>query len=105
MTYHIEAIKNHIIFKFVEDVTQSRFVNSSEAGFIISSLDGNQTLYPRWGEVISAGPEATEVKAGDFILIEPCKWTLGYYVEKTDRIWKTDEDCIIATSDEPGSTY
>jgi len=105
MTYLIEAINNNIIFTFVEDVTQTRFVNSSEAGFIISSLDGNQTLYPRWGKVISAGPDVTEIKDGDYILIEPGKWTTAYYVDKVTRIWKTDADCVIAVSDEPGSTY
>jgi len=105
MTYKIESIRNHIIFTFIEDVTQTRFVNSAESGLIISSLDGNQTLYPRWGKVISVGPDTAEIKYDDYILVEPGKWTTAFYVDKDTRIWKTDEDHVIAVSDAPGSTY
>jgi hypothetical protein len=100
----IQAIENNIIFQFVEDVTQTRFVNSSEAGFLINSNDGNQTLMPRWGKALHVGPEVLEVKAGDFILIEPGKWTFSFRVDG-GRYWKTDESKVIGVSDEPGHTY
>jgi chemotaxis signal transduction protein len=60
---------------------------------------------PRWGLAISVGPDTIEVKDGDYILVEPGKWTTGFHVDQDTRIWKTDEDHIIATSDTPGSTY
>ena len=104
MAHTIEAVANSIIFKFCEDTTQSRFMNSSEAGFIINSGDGNQMMDPRWGEVLYVGPDVTEVKPGEFILIEPGKWTSGFHMEST-RYWKTDETKVIGVSETPGCTY
>jgi hypothetical protein len=104
MTQKIEAVLNNIIFTFVEDVTQTRFINSTESGIIINSGDGNQMLYPRWGKAISVGPDATEVKEGEFILVEPGKWTTAFRVDNV-RYWKTDETMVIAVADEPGHTY
>lgn len=100
----IVPIKNNIIFQFVEDVTSTRFVNSSKAGLIISSQDGNQSAIPRWGKVTQVGPNVKDVKEGDYILIEAGKWTTGFYVDKV-RYWKTDEDVVLAQSDTPTSTY
>ena len=104
MTNIIEAIEANVIFQFVEDVTQTRFVNSSESGIIINSGDGNQTLMPRWGKVLHVGPDVLEVIPGDYILIEPGKWTFSFRVGE-ERYWKTDETMIIGVSDEPGYTY
>jgi hypothetical protein len=102
--HHIEAVGNAIIFKFVEDVTSTRFINSSESGFIINSIDGNQMMYPRWGEVLHVGSLVTEVKKGEFILIDPGKWTAGFHMD-TDRYWKTDDTHVIGVADTPGNTY
>ena len=100
----IEAINSNIIFKFVEDVTQTRFINSTESGLLITSADNNQTSFPRWGHVISVGPDCVDIKVGDYILIEGGKWTTGFYLEE-DRLWKTDIDQVMAVSDTPGKTY
>jgi len=101
---NIKAIENNVIFQFVEDVTQTRFVNSAASGFIISSTDNNQTLDPRWGKAISVGPDVTEIKNNDFILIEQGKWTTSFRIGN-DRYWKTDDSKIIGVSDIPGKTY
>lgn len=104
MTHKIEAIQNNIIFQFVEDVTQTRFVNKAASGILVASGDGNQTVYPRWGKALHVGPDVREVKPGDYIMIEPGKWTFGFIVEDV-RYWKTDEDKVICAADEPGTTY
>ena len=104
MTHQIQAIQNNIIFQFTENVTQTRFVNNSASGIIISQDDGNQTLYPRWGKALYVGPDVREIKPGDFILMEQGKWTLGFLIDDV-RYWKTDEDKVICTADEPGTTY
>lgn len=104
MTQQIEAIQSNIIFKFTEDVTQTRFVNKAASGILVTSGDGNQTTQPRWGEALFVGPDVREVKVGDFILVEAGKWTFGFYVDK-ERYWKTDEDMVICAADEPGHTY
>ena len=100
----ISALSNNIIFQFVEDITSSRLVNSSSSGIIISSQDKTQTGVPRWGKVTNVGPDVLDVKVDDFVLIEHGKWTPGFYVDGK-RYWKTDEDMIMCTGDEPTATY
>lgn len=100
----LETLHKNIIFKFVEEITSSRFVNSTKSGLIISSKDTAQSSVPRWGEVTQIGPEVLDISVGDFILIEAGKWTPGFYVENV-RYWKTDEDKVMAVSDEPLTTY
>lgn len=100
----INAILNNIIFIFVEDVTQTRFVNSAASGFVITSGDGNQMMTPRWGRVTAVGPDCQEVEVDDYILVDQGKWTTSFRVND-QRYWKTDEDNVIGVSDEPGNTY
>jgi co-chaperonin GroES (HSP10) len=100
----IETHSNNVIFKFVEKTTQDRFVNSSKAGIIISSQDSTQGQVARWGHVTHVGDDVDAVKPGDYILIEHGMWTNGFYVDDV-RYWKTDEDKIMAVSDEPYTTY
>lgn len=100
----IVAADNHIIFRFVEDITSDRFNNSTDSGIIINSSDTKQSSISRWGHVVEVGPKVSDVKVGDYILIEEGKWTNGFYVDGK-RHWKTDEKQIIATSDKPHTTY
>ena len=100
----LEALRKNIIFQFVEDVTDTRFVNSTASGLLVSSKDTNQTAIPRWVEVTHIGPDVDGIAVGDFALIEAGKWTPGFYVEEA-RYWKTDEDKVLALSDEPATTY
>lgn len=100
----IEAVRNYVIFTFVEDIVGDRFVNKTAGRIIVSSEDRAQTTYPRWGKVVQVGPDVYDVKVDDYILIEAGKWTSHFYVDG-DRYWKTDEDQIIGVSDEPGTTY
>lgn len=100
----IEPVRNYVIFTFVEDINNGRFINKTSGQIIIHSDDLAQTTTARWGKVTEIGPRVDAVKIGDFILIEPGKWTTHFYVDGK-RFWKTDEDQIMATADEPGSTY
>ena len=100
----LSTFSKNVIFQFVEDVTSTRFVNSTSTGLIISSQDTNQTGMPRWGKVTHIGPEVLDVKVGDYILIEGGKWTTGFTVG-SERYWKTDEDVIMAIGDTPSTTY
>jgi co-chaperonin GroES (HSP10) len=104
MTLQIIPVRNNIIFEFVEDSTSTRFVNSTKSGIMISSQDSNQTGIPRWGKITHVGPDVKNVKVGEYALIEPGKWTSSFYVDN-HRYWKTDDDQIMCTSDEPTTTY
>jgi len=100
----LTTIYDNIIFKFVEAATSTRFINNASSGLIITSDDNNQTAIARWGQVVAIGPDCINVKPEDYILIEPGKWTSGFYINNS-RYWKTDESMVIAISDEPGQTY
>ena len=100
----IVAQKNHVIFRFVEDIQSGRFVNATSGGILISSKDTNQSNMPRWGLITHVGPECLDAKVGDYALIEPGRWTNGFYVDDV-RFWKTDELEIMALSDSPEATY
>jgi len=80
------------------------------AGIILNSDDGKtEGIRPRWGRVYAIGPEQTEVKTGEWVLIEHGRWTRGIEVENEDGsitvIRKIDNDCILALSDEEPSEF
>lgn len=98
------AVKDHVIFQFVEKHLGNRFINEAHSGLLISSEDTYQTNLPRWGRATHVGPDVTDVQPGDYIMIEPGKWTTGFRVND-EKFWKTDESVIMATSDSPSPTY
>ena len=100
----IETVRNYVVFTFVEDISGDRFVNKTNSKILVTSDDRAQTTHPRWGLVIEIGPDVTAISIGEYILIEPGKWTSHFFVDGK-RYWKTDEDKILCTSDEPGTTY
>jgi hypothetical protein len=99
-----EAVSNHILFQFVEDIRAGRFVNSTGGQILVSTSDTNQSNTPRWGKVTHTGPEVLDVKVGEYVLVEPGKWTNGFYIDDV-RFWKTDEEQIMLVSDTPEATY
>jgi len=98
----VKAIKNHIIFKFNDEIVRktdtgrerTQFVDSTEWGFEISNYDEG-TKTPRWVTVISVGPEVVDtIKVGSKILVEALQWTESIEVDGEPH-WRTDEDKII----------
>lgn len=100
----METVDNNVIFQFVEKALMGRFVNEHHGGILISSEDTYQTNLPRWAKATHVGSRCTTVQPGDYILIEPGKWTTGFTVDG-ERYWKTDEEMVILASDEPGTTF
>lgn len=100
----IIAERKNVIFQFVEDTISNRFVNKAASGIIISAHDLNQAGVSRWAKVTHIGEEVDEVAVGEYILLEAGKWTSGFYVDGV-RFWKTDIDQVLATADEPQTTY
>jgi co-chaperonin GroES (HSP10) len=101
----LQPITNGIFFQFVEDSTGGRFINSAASGIIISSQASDQANLPRWGKVTAVGPNVTDVRVGEFVLIEPGMWTQGFKTVDGQQLWKTDEEKVLAVSDQPTSTY
>ena len=99
----IKAVRKNIIFQFADETLSTKFINSSHAGIIITPSDNNQNT-PRWGRVICVGDQVTDVSTDEYILIDSGKWTTGFLVDGK-RYWKTDEDQVLAVSDQPYTTY
>jgi len=98
----IRAIRNHIVFTFVDEVTSNGlFREITESGIdlcVISNSNANQTVgKPRWGIVAFVGPEVQwELrKPGTKILIEPLKWSNRFEFDGI-TLWRTDSDKVMA---------
>ena len=78
-TKNIRPIHNRVI------VSDMNFGEQTTAGgIIISSDDGkDRGIKPRWGKVVSKGPENNDpYEVGDWILIEHGRWTRGFDVDR-----------------------
>ncbi len=93
----IKAIKNHIIFQFVDAIdSNGQFIRTSESGIWLGSHYDDSAKDHRWGKVISAGPNCSdEIKIpGCEVLIENLRWTESSVVEG-QSYWKTDETQLL----------
>lgn len=82
-----------------------------QSGIILRKDDGkSHGIRPRWAKVYAVGQEQTDVKVGQWILIEHGRWTRGIKVEEPSGeevvIRRVDNDCIMMVSDdEPVEEY
>lgn len=82
-------------------------------GIIINSDDGKaHGVYPRWGKVWAVGPEQSDVKVGEWVLIEHGRWTRGMDVindidgeEVKTTIRMVENKAMLATSPEKPSGH
>ena len=95
----VVPIRDHVLvsdMEFGEQVTAS--------GIVIKSDNGKSSgVKPRWGRVWAIGPEQTEVKVGEWIMIEHGRWTRKVKIndgENDLEIQKVEVKSIIAVSDE-----
>lgn len=77
----------------------------SNGGIVILNDDMKSSgIRPRWGKVYAVGPEQTDIKVGQYVLVAHGRWTRGIKItddlgEKTIR--KVDTKDILLVSDEP----
>ena len=77
-------------------------------GIVLPSDDGkSEGIRHRWGQVYAIGPEQTEVKVGEWILLEHGRWSRGFTVLDDDGndivIRRADPKGILMVTDkEPG---
>lgn len=102
---NVRAIQNDVIvcnMDFGEIKTSS--------GIVLRSDDGQaHGVKPRWGLVYRVGPRQSDVKVGDWILIEHGRWTRKIKIrddEGEKEIQKVDIKGILAVSDQrPSDIY
>jgi co-chaperonin GroES (HSP10) len=99
----VVPIRDHVLvsdMEFGEQVTAS--------GIVIKSDNGKSAgVKPRWGRVWAIGPEQTEVKVGEWIMIEHGRWTRTIEVEQEDgsilELRRVETAAIMMSADErPG---
>jgi co-chaperonin GroES (HSP10) len=99
----VVPIRDHVLvsdMEFGEQVTAS--------GIVIKSDNGKSSgVKPRWARVWAVGPEQTDVKVGEWIMIEHGRWTRTIEVEKDDgsilELRRVENAAILMASDEkPG---
>ena len=94
-----QAINNHIIFQFNDEVDHDgKFIDKHSMLHIIAGDFNQSASMPRWGTVVLAGPLVDKdiSTPGNQILIENLKWTIGFKIQN-QTYWRTDESCVIAT--------
>lgn len=86
-------------------VTEMNFdQRTTSSGLILVSDDGkNSGIRPRWGRVYAIGPNQTDVKVGQYVLVDHGRWTRGVNIEDNTgeyTIRRVDSSDILLVSDE-----
>lgn len=62
-------------------------------------------IHPRWGKVFAVGPKRTDLKVGDWILVEHGRWTrsIEHELENGEKIElrMVDNNAILMSAEEP----
>jgi co-chaperonin GroES (HSP10) len=97
----LQAIDDHILFEFVEDVGGGGFLQKSGSGVVIAEGHEKQLDTCRWIRALSIGPDVNEeFKVGDVLLIENLQWTTMFMVkDKGQKYWQTKAEHVLATID------
>jgi co-chaperonin GroES (HSP10) len=101
----IRALNDVVI---VSDMDFGEQVTAS--GIVIKSDDGKvHGIKPRWAQVYKVGPKQTDVKVGQWILIEHGRWTRKIKIDDGDgvkEIQKVEVASILGvTDDKPNDVY
>jgi hypothetical protein len=107
----MKAIKNHIIFQFLDGFSKrdvKQFAESTDWGFeVVRHEDSVQKA--RWGIVVSKGKDVPDdIKVGMEIYIDALRWTEAFTFED-QQYWRTDATEVLLvnedTENSAGQTY
>lgn len=82
----------------------------SSSGIILNDDDGKtHGIRPRWAKVYAVGERATEVKEGQWVMIEHGRWTHKFLEKDVDGkirdFWLAEYSSIMMVSDELPETF
>ena len=101
MTQKIRAVQDHIL------VSNMNFGDQTTASGIVLQSDNGKShgIYPRWGKVYAVGDKQTDVKIGQWILVEHGRWTRDVIITDENNInheiRRVENEAILVVSDEP----
>lgn len=98
----ISALKGKVIVSDLE--RGDRIV----MGIIIPNDNGkNEGIRPRWGKVYSVGKDITDIKVGQWILIENMRWTRSVKItddnDKDINLWQIEwpQGAMLVSDEDP----
>jgi co-chaperonin GroES (HSP10) len=97
---HLKALGDSVI------VSDMEFDQRISAGGILIPNDDMKSsgIRPRWGKVYAVGPDQTDIRVGQYIMVSHGRWTRGLKIEDDEgekTIRKVDTKDILLISDEP----
>lgn len=97
MTQQYLAIKDHIIFQFIDELDErGQFIEKTDSIILVYGDKESSANNPRWGIVTHIGPEVQDVKVGDKVLVSNLKWTMAFKIDNDGpKYWRTDEQHIL----------
>jgi co-chaperonin GroES (HSP10) len=100
----IRALHDDVIVKDMD------FGEMVTAGGIVIQSDNAKVhgIKPRWGQVYKVGPNQTDVKEGQWILIEHGRWTRKIKIDDGEgpkEIQKVEVKSILAVADEKPNDF
>lgn len=97
---NLTAIKNNVIFKFVDAVnSKGEFEKQATAvGIVLNASADDSAKNPRWVNVIAVGPDCTTIKVGQQALLPNLRWTSGVDFDG-GKVWRSDETQVVAVRD------
>lgn len=97
----VKAVRNNVVVTDLETGEKK-----TATGIVVlddSNIEaGERGIRPRWAKVHAVGPENTDVKVGEWILLEHGRWTEGQTLRMGDeemRIWLADPEGIMGVSE------
>jgi len=97
----VRPLHNRIIFAFLDQVSNGMFEDHTVSGIYLGGIKDLTSKSPRWGVVLTIGPEIKdpEIVPGALIMIDALRWTDGV-VYNDVKIWMTTEkDVVLISSD------
>jgi len=92
----LNPLKDSVLFTFVQTTRDGYFRKETDWGFKIAGNDYDSST-ARWGVAEVIGPDVKHITPGDYILIEPLKWTTAVEVDGK-KYWRTAEAYVMGTS-------
>ncbi len=96
----LRALTNKILCHYIEKGQQV-----SSGGIVLIDDDNREEgIRPRWMQVYSVGPEVTDVKEGQWVMVEHGRWTHAMTIRDGNNeeftVWGAEEESILLIADE-----
>lgn len=76
------------------------------SGLIIPGDDAElRGIHPRWAQVVTIGPEQTDVNEGQWILVAHGRWSRGFNLNGETHRTVDPKDILMVSDDRPRDEY